>query len=66
MKKSKKSINAEGGNVRGGGIFFFKFSKCDFTFIREWRVNATSESISIPIVHYGITGCGVFKGGIQN
>ena len=30
-KKSKKSINME------GGFFFFKISKCDFTFIREMR-----------------------------
>ena len=30
-KKSKKSINVEGG-------FFFKISKRDFTFIREMRV----------------------------
>ena len=38
MEKSKKSINMEGGNVRGGWIIFFKISKHDFTFIREMRV----------------------------
>ena len=32
------TINVEGGNVRGGWIFFFKINKRDFTFIREMRV----------------------------
>ena len=34
-KKSKKTINVEGGNVRGGWIFYFKINKRDSTFIRE-------------------------------
>ena len=38
-KKYKKSINVEGGNVRGGWIFRFKINKRVFTFIREMRVN---------------------------
>ena len=37
-KKYKKSINVEGGNVRGGWIFRFKINKRVFTFIREMRV----------------------------
>ena len=37
-KKSKKSINVEGGNVRGGQNFFFKINKRASTFIREMRV----------------------------
>ena len=39
MEKSKKSINVEGGNVRGGWIFFFKINKRASTFIREMRVD---------------------------
>ena len=35
MEKSKKSINVEGENVRGGKIFFFKISKHDFTLFRD-------------------------------
>ena len=38
-KNFKKSINAEGGNVRRGWIFFFKISKRDFTFIRKMGVH---------------------------
>ena len=38
MEKSKKSINVEGGNVRGGWNFS-KSVSVDFTFIREMRVN---------------------------
>ena len=38
-KKSKKSINVEGG-------FFFKISKRDFTFIREMRVHTSLSKVS--------------------
>ena len=34
----KKSINVEGGFLRGGWIFFFKITKRASTFIREMRV----------------------------
>ena len=37
-KKSKKSIQVEGGNVCGGWIFFFRINWRDSTFIREMRV----------------------------
>ena len=52
-KKSKKSINVEGGNVRGGWKKI-KINKRVSTFITEMRVTSVKHKVEIQLIQLHI------------